>query len=434
MPDYDVGVLELASPPASAVLTSYRPAVSVRNNGIHDAIASGYLRIYSAGLLIFETEVYSGTLSPGATDTADAVDYWTPEHEGTYIVQGYVTTPLDQVEPNNNLAPVTVIVSGEEPPEPPTVPLHASQHEEGGTDPVNVDGLPGVLRDRQLPSAHAAQHQAGQSDALNVAGLAGVLGDAQTPIQHGNAHHTPYMATSAELTAHQYSTSAHNAATNLEKTADKNAVNGYCGLDATAKVPAGRLGGEPPSAGDFLRADQSWADPSPDLKLLGLYHDYDARTDTLEHDVGEFDFDDQYMRVGTVFDLRGSLKVDTIQTTATLNIRLYWQRISGGSYPRVLIAENAVDLISIQDEIPVILQALIDCHGPGATATFLTTCTVNALQVPPLSFPSLKTSNPTTNGTSKLWVTVQLEFGGGETCQWSDPNLVLNQLSRGTMP
>ena len=77
--DYDIGVVGLASPPAQAVVTSYRPAVSVRNNGIHDAIASGYLRIYAAGLLIFETEVYSGTLAPGATGTADAVDYWTPE-------------------------------------------------------------------------------------------------------------------------------------------------------------------------------------------------------------------------------------------------------------------------------------------------------------------------------------------------------------------
>ena len=70
--DYDVAALGLASPPAQAVVTSYRPAVQVRNNGIHNAIASGYLRIYAAGLLIFETEVYSGTLAPGATGTADA--------------------------------------------------------------------------------------------------------------------------------------------------------------------------------------------------------------------------------------------------------------------------------------------------------------------------------------------------------------------------
>lgn len=213
--DYDVAVTGLSSPPPSAVLTTYRPAVSIRNNGLHDALASGYVRVYSAGLLIFESEVFSGTLAPGATGTADAVDYWTPDTEGTYVVQGYVSTPLDQVEPNNNLAPVTVIVAGGEPPEPPVVPLHAAQHEEGGTDPINVDGLHGVLTDRQLPSAHGTQHQAGQSDVLNVAGLAGVLGDPQTPIVHGNAHHNPDMSTAAELTAHTGATSAHSAATNL---------------------------------------------------------------------------------------------------------------------------------------------------------------------------------------------------------------------------
>lgn len=213
--DYDVGVTGLSSPPPTAVLTPYRPAVSVRNNGIHDAIASGYLRIYAAGLLIFETEVYSGTLAPDATGTADAVDYWTPPTEGSYVVQGYVSTPLDQVEHNNNLAPVTIVVTGGPVPPPPVVPLHAAQHEEGGTDPVNVDGLPGILKDRQLPSAHASQHQAGGTDTLNVAGLAGVLGDAQTPTQHGNAHHSPDMATADELDAHAGSIAAHTAATNL---------------------------------------------------------------------------------------------------------------------------------------------------------------------------------------------------------------------------
>jgi hypothetical protein len=213
--DYDVAALGLSAPPAQAVVTPYRPAVSVRNNGIHNAIASGYLRIYSAGLLIFETEVYSGTLTPGATGTADGVDYWTPPAEGPYVVNGYVSTPLDQVEPNNNLAPVTIIVEGGPVPPPPTVPLHAAQHEEGGTDPINVDGLPGVLADRQPAAAHGTQHQAGQSDVLNVAGLAGVLGDPQTPAVHGNAHHNPVMTTAAELTAHSGSTAAHTAATNL---------------------------------------------------------------------------------------------------------------------------------------------------------------------------------------------------------------------------
>jgi len=238
--DYDVAALGLSAPPAQAVVTPYRPAVSVRNNGIHNAIASGYLRIYSAGLLIFETEVYSGTLAPGASGTADGVDYWTPPAAGTYIVNGYVTTPLDQVEPNNNLNPTTIDVKGGPVPPPPTVPLHAAQHEEGGTDPINVDGLPGVLADRQPAANHAAQHQAGQTDVLNVAGLAGVLGDPQTPIAHGNAHHTPDMATSDELDNHASSSSVHTSAINLanrEISGIRNGVVKAVQLGDTSEVP-----------------------------------------------------------------------------------------------------------------------------------------------------------------------------------------------------
>lgn len=252
--DYDVAVLGLASPPPQAVVTPYRPAVSVRNHGIHNAIASGYLRIYSAGLRIFETEVYSGTLAPGATGTADAVDYWTPPAEGPYIVNGYVSTPLDQVEPNNNLAPVTIIVTGGPVPPTPTVPLHASQHEEGGTDPVNVDGLPGVLADRQPAQPHAAQHQAGGDDAVNVSGLAGVLGDPQTPIVHGNAHHNPVMSTAAELTAHSGSTSVHTAAANL---ANRNLSGEDAGLVDILQLGKGSEPGGTP-ASRYLAQDRIW--------------------------------------------------------------------------------------------------------------------------------------------------------------------------------
>jgi hypothetical protein len=256
--DYDVAVLGLSAPPSQAVVTSYRPAVSVRNNGIHNAIASGYLRIYSAGLLIFETEVYSGTLAPGATGTADGVDYWTPPVEGPYVVNGYVSTPLDMVEPNNNLGPVTIVVEGGPVPPEPTVPLHAAQHEEGGTDPINVDGLPGVLADRQPAQPHAAQHQAGGDDTVNVGGLAGVLGDPQTPIVHGNAHHSPVMTTAAELSAHSGSVAAHTAATNLANREtsglDIGLVKSYQ-LASSSEVLDGRK---------YLGLDRIWQVPVPD--------------------------------------------------------------------------------------------------------------------------------------------------------------------------
>ena len=213
--DYDVRVLGLSSPPAAAVQTQYRPAVSVRNEGLHDTLVSGYIRIYSAGLLVFSSEIFSGTLSPGATGTADAVDIWTPAAPGSYVVQAYATAPLDQDDSNNLLPPTTIVVAEGEAPPGPDVPLHAPQHEEGGADQLNVDGLSGVLAQAQPPSTHVASHQAGGADQLNVAGLAGVLANPQTPIVHSNAHHSPDLATADALDTHIGATTAHSAATNL---------------------------------------------------------------------------------------------------------------------------------------------------------------------------------------------------------------------------
>jgi hypothetical protein len=226
MADYDVQPLALVTPPAQAVRTSYRPAVSVRNNGIHDALASGYLRIYAAGLLVFETEVYSGTIAPGETGLAQGVDYWTPADEGEHIVYGYVTCPLDQVESNNELHPTIIFVSGVTPPPEPTVPLHASQHEEGGRDEVNIDGLKGLAADEQRPRAHASNHQAGGTDQLNVGSLEGVLAQDQPAQVHSNTKHNPAMATAAQLASHEGAAYVHGSATNLANRATSGRMSG----------------------------------------------------------------------------------------------------------------------------------------------------------------------------------------------------------------
>lgn len=143
--DYDVGITGLSSPPSSATKSSYRPAVSVRNNGLHDALASGVLRIYAAGQLIYTSEIYSPTIPPGETKTAEAIDYWTPETEGDYMIIADVSSPLDQYEPNNHLNPTTITVTGEEPEPPTPVEPHAPQHEDGGSDEISIDGLKGRI-------------------------------------------------------------------------------------------------------------------------------------------------------------------------------------------------------------------------------------------------------------------------------------------------
>lgn len=233
MADYDVGVVSLTTPAPSAPLAQTRPVVSVRNNGIHDAVASGYIRIYSAGLLVYESEAYSDTIGPGETRPASAVDYWTPAAEGTYMVQGYFSTPLDQVEPNNNLWPTIVVISGAEPPAPTPVPLHASQHESGGEDEMSIEDLPGRAGDAQMPINHASFHENAGIDRIDVTGLPGVLGSAQTPKAHAASHKIGGGDILDALTLPN--------ATDFELVARKGASNGYASLDSYIAVPITQL-------------------------------------------------------------------------------------------------------------------------------------------------------------------------------------------------
>lgn len=255
MHDYDVEAVALATPPPVAVMTPYRPAVSVRNNGNHDALASGYVRIYSADLLIFETEVYSANITPGATGLAQAIDYWTPPAEGKYMIFGYVTCPLDQYEPNNNLAPTTITVTGLPPPEQTPVPLHAAQHEEGGRDEVSIDGLKGLTADQQEPRPHVANHQAGGDDELNLGGLLGEAAQDQPTKVHSNSKHDPQMATASALSQHEGATTVHSAATNL---ANRETTGPDSGLVKATQLVSGSIATPLTPAPLTLRFDRRW--------------------------------------------------------------------------------------------------------------------------------------------------------------------------------
>ena len=256
--DYDVAAVGLSVPPAAASLTTYRPAISVKNNGRYDAVASGTLSAYKAGLRVWSSPVSSNAIKPGDTGLATAQDDWTPDTEGTYVFFGYVSCYKDQVEPNNNLAPVTVSIGPEPPPPPPPVAAHASQHEHGGSDVLDVEDLPGQLRDEQRPESHASTHQAGGNDQLNVAGLAGILADAQTPVDHGNAQHTENFTTQDELDNHAGAAAAHTAAINL---ANRETSGPETGIVKGAQLA---LGSKVDPAGDrYLRSDRYWHAPVP---------------------------------------------------------------------------------------------------------------------------------------------------------------------------
>jgi hypothetical protein len=267
--------------------------VLVRNNGVHDALAVGSLRIYSpAGLLIFTTELYSGTIAPGATEPAQSIAYWTPAELGRHQVLAYVSCINDQLESNNSLPPCFVEIIAGEPPPPSEVQPHAAQHEDGGGDEINIDGLHGRATDAQTALQHRTTHQAGGADVMNVDGLLGQLAEGQ-PIAdhheshedgggdklyvgalhgeladnqpakvHDNAKHDPNYTTVTEFNNHLADTTdVHEVATNLEHVAKKGKANGYAGLGANALVPIAQLAPIPePGPIRFLRNDQAWGD------------------------------------------------------------------------------------------------------------------------------------------------------------------------------
>lgn len=340
MADYDVGVVGLSVPAQSAPVTTYRPAVRVRNNGIHPANVTGTCRQYRReppGDLLATWPLSLLNLAAGSEGDALAEGYWTPTaadigHEFLFIAD--VTTEHDQVESNNHLAPVTVLVTAGVPPPPPPIAAHATQHEKGGADQVNVDDLSGHLADPQTPAGHKTTHQAAGSDVIDVTGLVGILATPQ-PIAdhhethedhggdelnvddlsgvlknlqkpkvhgneahepnysaktHGNADHDPQMATNADLDTHKAKTETHGtapfdilstyhtdpvagdaqphqAATNLEHTANKGEAGGYPELDEYSHVPAaqlGTVGASPPEPlTEVLHRDQTWREPAP---------------------------------------------------------------------------------------------------------------------------------------------------------------------------
>lgn len=160
-----------------------------------------------------------------------------------------------------------------------TPTAHHLTHQSGGTDAINVGGLSGVLNDPQppiigatgttavagndarltdarTPTAHHAAHEPGGTDAMAVdaavatgslrtlgigaqqaaAGNDSRLSDARTPTAHASTHAAagsdPLTLSESQIT---------NLTTDLaakEATANKNAANGYAGLDASSRVNA----------------------------------------------------------------------------------------------------------------------------------------------------------------------------------------------------
>ncbi len=65
---------------------------------------------------------------------------------------------------------------------------HASDHQNAGSDEINVTGLSGLLADDQNPVDHATDHENGGGDEIDVTGLSGLLADEQDPLDHATDH------------------------------------------------------------------------------------------------------------------------------------------------------------------------------------------------------------------------------------------------------
>jgi len=235
--DYDVAAVSLASPPASAPVQSYRPSVAVANLGIHTASVTGTLRIYDrdAGTLLATMNLAASDIDPGETRNATADQLWEPvagDIGKAFLFIASIVYPEDQNLSNNNLSPVTVTVTAAPPPPPPPVEAHASQHEDGGGDEVDVDGLTGKLAEAQTPTEHASNHESGGADELSVEDLTGTLATPQTPSTHASSHQTGGSDPITGIPPEAHKTNHQNGGT------DEISVAGLSGVLADPQNPA----------------------------------------------------------------------------------------------------------------------------------------------------------------------------------------------------
>lgn len=252
MADIDTKVLYLETPSVSAPPAAYTIGVRMKNVGVVDRATYGYVNVHrvSTGLLEHTFQMAGAVMEPDEEKQAFADSTWDLREEdpGTeFILSGAITCDGDMVPANNILNPTTVTVTDEPPPPPPPVASHASQHEDGGSDELNLEGLHGVPADPIPYASHASKHESGGDDQVSVEGLPGALASPQIPSDHGNERHVEEFLFASELANHIADATPHDAATSLEKTAEKGAVDGYAGLDGTGKVPEAQLPGMPPT-------------------------------------------------------------------------------------------------------------------------------------------------------------------------------------------
>jgi hypothetical protein len=171
----DVRVLAYVVPLAEQVLDDITPVIQVRNYADEDAVITGLIRIYrkSTDTLEYSSQLATTILAHGTQANIAALSAWSPgapaDHDYFVLAEILATSFLPGPPIRATLGSFTFDIKPG--PMGPAPAAHHTTHENGGMDPVNVDGMPGVLAEPQTPVNHAATHEDGGADPLNVEDL-----------------------------------------------------------------------------------------------------------------------------------------------------------------------------------------------------------------------------------------------------------------------
>lgn len=156
----DVRLTAYVIPVAEQPQASLTPTVRVQNFADEDATVTGLVRIYrvSTGLLIYSSELAVSESLHGTTQDIEALTPWDPPApaDDEYQILANITAvshpPAEWHTTTHALG--AWLFDIKTPPMGPAPAGHHVTHEDGGSDPVDVTGLSGLLADDQPALAH----------------------------------------------------------------------------------------------------------------------------------------------------------------------------------------------------------------------------------------------------------------------------------------
>lgn len=158
----DVRLTAYVVPLAEQVLDDITPSIEARNYADEDATITGHVRIYrnSTETIEFTSELATTELKHGTTATIRALSAWSPgapaDDDYFIIAEILATSYLPGPPQRASLGAFTFDVKPG--PMGPAPAAHHGTHENGGMDPVDVTGMPGVLAEPQTPATHGTTH------------------------------------------------------------------------------------------------------------------------------------------------------------------------------------------------------------------------------------------------------------------------------------